>query len=93
MRQSQEFSLHVAANFPFYFELPPWIQGADSQASDGAYTFTVNKLPAVVNTQRDTVTVRAVNPEVTKNIPVPVVQTNNAELNAMTFNIYLERRR
>jgi endonuclease/exonuclease/phosphatase family metal-dependent hydrolase len=86
--KSQEFPLHITANFPFYFEHAPWIREADHQAGDGVYTFTVDELPVAAGTRRDTIIVRAVNPEITETIRIPVAQAD-AALNVMTFNIYV----
>ncbi|MDR1381558.1 MAG: endonuclease/exonuclease/phosphatase family protein [Tannerella sp.] len=90
--ERQEFTVRVAANFsPVAFVLPPWIslKSPDNPENGGIYTFVADGLPAAVELRKDSLTVKAANPDVTAAVSIPVVQTDVTSLNVMSYNIYL----
>jgi endonuclease/exonuclease/phosphatase family metal-dependent hydrolase len=87
--KGEEFTVHVKANFPIVFTFPAWIE-PQAPENDSIYTFVAGELPASTGTRKGNLVAKAVNPEITDTVSIPVVQTNNPSLNVMTYNIYLE---
>jgi endonuclease/exonuclease/phosphatase family metal-dependent hydrolase len=87
--KGEGFTVHVKANFPIVFTFPAWIE-PQAPENDSIYTFVARELPASTGTRKGNLVAKAVNPEITNAVSIPVVQTNNPSLNVMTYNIYVE---